>query len=88
MKSKHCIMYYRVSKREKNSKSTDPKNPSIQIQNNILSCEETVKLLGIDIDYQLKFNQHISNLCRKASQQLNVLKRLACGTSKIFLYLK
>ena len=46
------------------------KNPSIQIQNNILSCEETVKLLGIDIDYQLKIFQHISNLCRKASQQL------------------
>jgi hypothetical protein len=50
---------------------TFAKNPSNQIQNNILSCEETVKLLGIDIDYQ--FNQHISNLCRKASQQLNVL---------------
>ena len=37
-------------------KKTFAKNPSIQIQNNILSCEETVKLLGIDIDYQLKFD--------------------------------
>jgi hypothetical protein len=32
-----------------------------------------VKLLGIDIDYQLNFNYHIKNICRKASQQLNVL---------------
>jgi hypothetical protein len=28
---------------------TVAKNPSIQIQNNILSCEETVKLLGIEM---------------------------------------
>jgi hypothetical protein len=64
-------------------KKTFAKNPSIQIQNNILSCEETVKLLGIDIDYQLKFDQHISNLCRKASQQLNVLKRLGSYLTKL-----
>ena len=36
-----------------------------------------MKLLGIDIDYQLNFDQHISNLCKKAGQQLNVLKRLS-----------
>jgi hypothetical protein len=35
-------------------KNTFAKNPSIQIQNNILSCEETVKLLGIDIDYNCR----------------------------------
>jgi hypothetical protein len=34
------------------------------------------KLLGIEIDYQLNFNAHVSSICRKASQQLNVLKRL------------
>ena len=40
------------------------------------SCEETVKPLGIEIDYQLNFDIHISSICRKASQQLNILKRL------------
>ena len=39
--------------------------------------------MGIDIDYQLKFDQHISNLCRKASQQLNVLKRLGSYRTKL-----
>ena len=33
-------------------------------------------ILGIEIDYQLNFDVHVSSICRKASQQLNVLKRL------------
>ena len=48
-----------------------------------ITCDEVVKLLGIDIDYQLNFNYHIKNICRKASQQLNVLKRIGCFLSKL-----
>ena len=48
------------------------KNPSIHIQNSDLTWEKTVKLLGIEIDYQLNFDAHVSSICRKASQQLNV----------------
>jgi hypothetical protein len=40
-----------------------------------ITCDEVVKLLGIYIDYQHNFNYHIKNIRRKASQQLNVLKR-------------
>ena len=39
--------------------------------------------LGIDIDYQLNFDLHISNLCRKTSQQLNILKGLGPFLSKL-----
>ena len=42
-----------------------------------IKCEDVVKWLGVDIDYQLYFIQHISNLCWKAGQSLNVLKRLS-----------
>ena len=54
----------------------------LQLRNTVISdtqinCEDVVKLLGVDIDYQLNFDHHISNLCRKAGQQLNVLKRLS-----------
>ena len=42
-----------------------------------IKCEDAVKLLGVDTDFQLNFDQHTSNLCRKAGQQLNVLKRLS-----------
>jgi hypothetical protein len=41
----------------------------------ILLVKKTVKSLGIEIDYQLNFDVHVSSICRKASQQLNVLKR-------------
>ena len=52
------------------------KNLKICIQNSTLSFDETVEFLGIEIDYQLNFDIHISSICRKASQQLNILKRL------------
>ena len=51
------------------------KNLVLKISYTEIKCEELVKFLGVDIDYQLNFDQHISSLCRKASQQLNVLKR-------------
>ena len=49
---------------------------NINIQGKMIKSEETVKLLGIHLDYKLNFEQHISELCRKAASQLNVLKRL------------
>ena len=41
----------------------------------ILSSSE-VKLLGITIDYELKFKKHINELCRKASYKLHALQRI------------
>jgi hypothetical protein len=35
-----------------------------------------VKLLGVTIDSNLNFNNHISEICKKASRQLNILKRI------------
>ena len=34
-------------------------------------------LLGITIDRDLKFDEHVNNLCKKACQKLNALARLA-----------
>ena len=52
-------------------------NLTITVSKTQINCEDVLELLGVDIDYQLNFDQHISNLCRKAGQQLNVLKRLS-----------
>ena len=38
--------------------------------------ESFVKLLGIEIDNKLNFEKHISNICKKASNQLNAICRL------------
>ena len=61
-------------------KNTQSKNISFNLNGNTFFCiikpEDEVKLLGVNIDYELKFNSHITNICRKASRQLNVLKRM------------
>ena len=38
--------------------------------------ENNVSLLGINIDFMLKFDDHVTEICKKASKQLAVLKRL------------
>jgi hypothetical protein len=30
-----------------------------------IKCEELVKLLGVTIDYELNFDKHISEICKK-----------------------
>ena len=49
----------------------------LEIYNNEIETTRSVKLLCIEIDNQLRFNQHISKLCSKAAMQLNVICRLA-----------
>ena len=49
---------------------------NISLQDHAIKSEETVKLLGVTLDNKLNFDTHISNLCKKAATQLNVLKRL------------
>ena len=46
------------------------------IDNKEIKTTNSIKLLGINIDDQLKFNEHISVLCSKAAMQLNALSRL------------
>ena len=45
-------------------------------ENTTIHCENSVVLLGIEIDHSLTFNTHIANICKKAARQLAVLKRL------------
>ena len=46
------------------------------IDNNNIESTKSVKRLGIAIDDPVRFDQHISNLCSKATMQLNALSRL------------
>ena len=57
-------------------KNTLSKKISFNLNGNIIKTEDEVKLCGVTIDYELKFNSCITNICRKASRQLNVLKRM------------
>ena len=64
-------------------KRTFSRNPVFNLDLTTINCEQTVKLLGIDLDFQLNFDAHIKVICRKASQQLNVLKRIGKHLSKL-----
>ena len=47
------------------------------IDNNLIESENEQVLLGVMIDSNLSFEKHINNLCKKASQKLNVLARIS-----------
>ena len=57
-------------------KKTHDNIESFQIGKTNIKCDDSVTLLGINIDYMLKFDAHVSEICKKASKQLAVLKRL------------
>ena len=69
--SNHLIEWFKINKMQANpdkfqdlavGKKTYEKRPTINIQNFELTCEDSVKLLGIEIDYQLNFDTHISTI--------------------------
>ena len=39
-----------------------------QIGQTNITCEENVTRLGINIDFMLKFDSHVSDICKKASK--------------------
>ena len=59
----------------KSSQTCKPKQ--FLIENDIVEVTSSVKLLGMQIDNQLSFNLHISNIC-KSTKQLNALVRFKC----------
>jgi hypothetical protein len=62
----------------------------INVNENVtITSEKSVKLLGINIDNDLNFSGHVNFLVRKASRQLNCLKRIAYGLNtnvRLLLY--
>ena len=53
-----------------------------------IKTHESVTLSGVTIDYKLSFEEHVSNLCRKASAQLNALKRLGAFMHELAIRLE
>ena len=51
-------------------------NLSIIIEGHEIYKEAHVKLLGVIIENELKFNRHVTILCKKADQKLNALSRI------------
>ena len=50
---------------------------SININGSVIKSSNSEKLLGITIDSDFTFEEHINTLCRKASQKLHALSRIS-----------
>ena len=64
-------------------KKSAEKSPSFKIGDVYITCEENVKLLGVDIDFMLNCDNHIKTTCKKAVQQRNILKRIGINLCKL-----
>ena len=53
----------------------------IKIGNETVSNSKYEKLLGVKVDHELSFNELVSSLCKRASQKLNALSRIASCTT-------
>ena len=47
---------------------------NIQTANVLIKNSSAEKILVITVDYKLRFDRHVENLCEKASRNLNVGK--------------
>ena len=74
--SKTLIEWFRFSCMQANpdnfqaiavGKKTHDKKPMIKLIVPQVICEDEVKLLDVDIDFNLTFDSHIQSLCRKAA---------------------
>ena len=49
----------------------------VYLENEFLESEDTVKLLGLTIDKELKFKDHVTNLLKRGNQKLHALMRVS-----------
>ena len=52
-------------------------NVSVNNDDHTIISDNNNQLLGIILDSKLSFEDHINNLCKKGSQKLNALARIA-----------
>ena len=57
-------------------------NVSLHLIHDVIKSSDSVKLLGVSIDKQLNFNEHVSKLCKKGNQTLHALARVSKYLSK------
>ena len=57
-------------------------NISVQLGCEEIKSSDSVKLLGVHIDKQLNFNDHVVKICKKGNQKLHALARVSRYLSK------
>ena len=56
--------------------SSNDENKKIELNGEAINNTQVQKLLGVHIDYKLKFDTHIESLCKKVGKKLHALARI------------
>ena len=59
-----------------NRRNRSNHNSCLTINSAKIKSKESVRLLGIEIDNKLNFEKHVSTICKKANNQLNMISRI------------
>ena len=65
-------------------------NLELHVDNSVIKCANSIKLLGLIVDNRLNFTKNVDSVCKKAGRQVNILKRLSKilgNKSKINIYI-
>jgi len=65
-----------ASKRPRNKPTEDEKLLIIKLKNSTLEQVSTFKLLGITVDHELSFDDHVDSLCGKLAQRIGILRSI------------
>ncbi len=74
--------WFRVNEMKSNDEKckliiANSKNVSLEVGNESIESNDSVDLLGIKIDNELKFDEHVSNLIKKGNQKFHALARIS-----------
>ena len=64
-------------------------NLELHVDNSVIKCANSIKLLGLIVDNRLNFTKYVDSVCTKAGRQVYILKRLSKildNKSKINIY--
>ena len=64
---------------------TSNEQVNLNLDDLITKTSKSEKLLGINIDHFLTFNEYVSKLCKKASQKLHAIARISSYLIKVNL---
>ena len=56
---------------------TNEDRVSVTLGNETIEATDSIDLLGIKIDSNLNFNEHVTNLCKMGNQKLHALARIS-----------
>ena len=74
--------YFKANSKKSHFLLTSNEEVNLNLDDLIIKNSKSEKLLGINIDNFLTFNEHVSKLCEKASQKLHAIARISSYLNK------